>query len=146
MWLTFWGLSKTLMKGFWNADWASCHGPWSVMFFLKNNHRMALTELPMMATLPFFSATFTTSHPCRTYIRPLLEFILYSNTTNKSLFLSLPLPTSTMTIYHSTTRAPPHSTHVPCHRPIISCMEYYTLPHTFQADPSKLGCIPSGIW
>ena len=24
--------------------------------------------------------------------------------------------------------------------------EYYTLPHTFRADLSKFGCIPSRIW
>ena len=49
----------------------------------------------MMATLPLFSATLTTSHPHWTYIRPLLEFILYSNTTKKSSFLSFSLPTRT---------------------------------------------------
>jgi len=27
-----------------------------------------------------------------------------------------------------------------------SCWEYFTLPHTIRADPSKFGCIPSGIW
>jgi len=25
-------------------------------------------------------------------------------------------------------------------------VEYFTLPHTIRADPSKFGCIPSGIW
>jgi len=50
----------------------------------------------MMATSPLFSATFTTGHPCRTYIRPPSEYFPYSNTTNKPAFLSLPLPTSTM--------------------------------------------------
>ena len=54
---------------------------------------MAPTESPMMAASPLFSATFTTSHPCQTYIRPPLE---YFPTTNKSSFLSMPLPTSTM--------------------------------------------------
>jgi len=53
-------------------------------------------ESPMMATSPFFSATLTTSHPHQTYIGPLSEFILYSDTTNKSSFLSLPFQTSTM--------------------------------------------------
>jgi len=72
-----------------------CHGPCSVTFFQKNNHWTALTESLMMATLPLFSATLTTSHPHQTYIRPPSEFILYSNTTNKSSFLLLPLPTST---------------------------------------------------
>jgi len=26
------------------------------------------------------------------------------------------------------------------------CGKYFTLPHTIRADPSKFGCIPSGIW
>ena len=50
----------------------------------------------MMAVSPLFSATITTGHPRRTYIRALSEYFLYSNTTNKPAFLSLPLPTSTM--------------------------------------------------
>jgi len=66
------------------------------MFFPKNNQRTAPTESPMMATSPFFSAIFTTGHPCQTYIGPPSEFIPYSDTTNKSAFLSLPLPTSAM--------------------------------------------------
>jgi len=73
----------------------NCHGPCLVTFFPKNNHQTAPTESLMMATSPLFSATLTTSHPCQTYIRPPSEFILYSDTTNKSSFLSLPLPTST---------------------------------------------------
>jgi len=56
---------------------------------------MAPMESPMMATSPLFSATLTTSHPHQTYIGPPLEFFLYSDTTNKSSFLLLPLPTST---------------------------------------------------
>ena len=75
-------------------DW--CHGPCSVMFFPKNNQRMALMESPMMATSPLFSATITTSHLCQTYIGALSEYFLHSDTTNKPTFLSLPLPTSTM--------------------------------------------------
>ena len=63
--------------------------------FRKNNHRMALMEPPMMATLPLFSTTLTTSQPQQTYIRPPSEFIHYSITTRKPSFLSLPLPTST---------------------------------------------------
>ena len=35
-----------------------------------------------MATSPLFSATFTTSHPCQTYIGPPSEFFPYSDTTN----------------------------------------------------------------
>jgi len=73
-----------------------CHGLCSVMFFLKNNQRMALMESPMMAASPLFSATVTTGHPRRTYIRAPLEYFLYSDTTKKPAFLSLPLPTSTM--------------------------------------------------
>jgi len=49
---------------------ALCHGLCSVTFFPKNNQRMA----PMMAASPLFSATFTTGHPCRTYIGPPLEY------------------------------------------------------------------------
>jgi len=75
---------------------AYCHGPCSVTFFPKNNHQTAMTESPMMAPSPLFSATLTTSHPRWTYIGPPSEFFLYSNTTKKSSFLSLPLPTSTM--------------------------------------------------
>ena len=142
----------------------------------------------MMPNSPLFSATLTTSHPRRTYIGPPSEFFLYSDPTNKSAFLSLPLPTSTMCwnfsdsvrqipidftfgqrrssalqtseekyynygtnsycdyvilpnsvevpmletdniqhhalFYHSTTRAPPCSTHVPCLRPIISRTQF----------------------
>jgi len=44
------------------------------MFFPKNNQRSTLTESPMMAASPLFSATFTTGHPRRTYIRALSEF------------------------------------------------------------------------
>jgi len=73
-----------------------CHGPCSVTFFPKNNQQMALTESPMMATSPLFSATFTTSHLRRTYIRPPSEFFPTLTPPTKSAFLSLSLPTSTM--------------------------------------------------
>jgi len=43
------------------------------MFFPKNNQRTAPMESPMMATSPLFSATITTGHPRRTYIRDPLE-------------------------------------------------------------------------
>jgi len=97
------------------ASQGSCHGPCLVMFFPKNNHQTALTESPMMATSPLFSATFTTGHPRRTYIGALSGYFLYSDTTNKSTFLSSPLPTSTMR--YSTTAQPephhaPHTFHV----------------------------------
>jgi len=54
------------------------------MFFPKNNQRMAPTESPMMADLPLFSATITTGHPRRTYIRAPSQYFLYSYTTNKT--------------------------------------------------------------
>jgi len=38
----------------------------------------------MMAASPFFSATFTTGHPHRTYIGAPSEYFLYSATTNKT--------------------------------------------------------------
>jgi len=65
----------------------------------------------MMATSPLFSATFTTSHPHQTYIGPPSEFFLYSNTTNKSAFLSLPLPTSTMRYSTAAQPEPHHAPH-----------------------------------
>jgi len=65
---------------------------------------MAPTESPMMATLPLFSATVTTSHPCQTNIGAPSEYFLYSNTTNKPAFLSLPLPTSTMLLEYFAAR------------------------------------------
>ena len=61
-----------------------CHGPCSVTFFLKNNQRTAPTEPPMMATSPLFSATITTSHPCRTYIGAPSEYFLHSDTVTTS--------------------------------------------------------------
>ena len=97
-----------------------CHGPCSVTFFPKNNQRTAPMEPPMMATSPLFSATFTTGHPCRTYIGPPSEYF------------PTPIPPTNLHSYHchyqpapcaiycSTTRAPPCSTHVPCLRSIIS--------------------------
>ena len=88
-------LWSTSEQNFSNTIESCCHGLCSVTFFPKNNHRMAPMESPMMATLPLFSATFTTSHPHQTYIGPPSEFFLYSDTTNKSSFLSLSLPTST---------------------------------------------------
>ena len=103
-----------------------CHGPCSVTFFLKNKHRMALTEPPMMATSPLFSATLTISHPRRTYIRPPSDFIPYSDTNNKSAFLIIAITNQHHALfYRSTTRAPPCSTHIPCLRPIISCTHQF---------------------
>ena len=92
-----------------------CHGPCSVTFFLKNNHRTAPTESPMMADPPLFSATVTTSHPCRTYIGASLEYFLHSNTTNKTCILIIVitnqhhvLPTAEPEPHHA-----PHTLHVP---------------------------------
>jgi len=70
----------------------------------------------MMATLPLFSATITTSHPCQTYIRAPSEYFLHSNTTNKTC-----IPIIVITNQHhvlSTTAQPephhtPHKFHVP---------------------------------
>jgi len=108
-----------------NIDFKICHGPCSVMFFLKNNQKTAPTESPMMATSPLFSATFTTGHPRWTYIGPPSEYF------------PTPIPPTNLHSYHchcqpapcaiycSTTRAPPCSTHVPCSRPIISHMHQF---------------------
>jgi len=108
------------------SEKTNCHGPCSVMFFPKNNQRTALTESPMMAASPLFSATFTTSHPLQPYIGAPLEYFPYSNTTNKPAFLSLPLPTSTMCYLPQHNQSPPCSTHVPCLRPIISHMHQFS--------------------
>ena len=99
------------------------------MFFLKNNHWMAPTESPMMATSPLFGATLTTSHPHQTYNGPPSDFILYSDTTNKSSFLLLPLPTSTMhylpqhnqspTMLHTCSRL--QANHI-AHAPVLEVM------------------------
>jgi len=90
---------------------------------------MALTESPMMADSPLFSATITTGHPCQTYIGAPSEYFLYSNTTNKPTFLSLPLPTSTMchlpqhnqspTMLH--TRSMSQANHI-VHAPVLKVM------------------------
>jgi len=34
----------------------------------------------------------------------------------------------------------------PCFPTMGPLLEYFTLPHTFRADPSKFGCILSRIW
>jgi len=104
----------------------NCHGPCLVTFFPKNNHWTAPAESLMMATSSLFSATLTTSHLRRTYIGPLSEFFLYSDTTKKSLFLSFPLPTSTMRYLPQHNQSPPCSTHIPCHRPIILCIHQFS--------------------
>jgi len=67
-----------------------------VTFFLKNNHRMAPTESLMMTTSPIVLYHPYHQPACQTYIGFPSEFILYSTTSRKSSFLSLPLPTSTM--------------------------------------------------
>ena len=80
----------------------------------------------MMATSPLFSATLITSHPHWTYIRPPSEFILYSDTTNNHHSYHCHYQPAPCTIYHSTTRAPPCSTHIPWLRPIISCTHQFS--------------------
>jgi len=87
-----------------------CHGPCSVTFFLKNNHRTAPTESPMMADPPLFSATVTTSHPCRTYIGASLEYFLHSNTTNKTCILIIVITNQHHVL---STAAPPEPHHAP---------------------------------
>jgi len=66
-----------------------------------------------MADSPLFSATITTSHPCRTYIGAPSEYFLYSNTTNKTC-----IPITNQHHVLSTAAQPephhaPHSFHVP---------------------------------
>ena len=93
-----------------------CHGPCLVTFFPKNNQRMAPMESPMMATSPLFSATITTGHPRRTYIRAPSEYFPYSNTTNKTCILIIVITNQHHVL--STTAQPephhaPHMFHVP---------------------------------
>jgi len=109
-----------------------CHGPWLVTFFLKNNHWMALMESLMMAISPLFSATLTTSHPRRTYIGPLSKFFPYSDTTNKSAFLSLPLPTSTMPYSTAAQPEPHHTPHT-----------FHVVGQSYRAHTSSRG---HGFW
>jgi len=73
-----------------------CHGPCSVTFFPKNNQRTALTESPMMAASPLFSATITTGHLRRTYIGAPSEYSSTPLPPKQPAFLSLSLPTNTM--------------------------------------------------
>jgi len=113
-----------------------CHGPCLVMFFLNNNQRMATS--PIVLYHPYHQP----AH--RTYIGPLSEFILYSDTTSKSSFLSLPLPTAPHAIYCSITRASPCSTHVQCCRPIIPCTSLWG--HGFQLPQGLLRIWVSTLW
>ena len=87
-----------------------CHGPCSITFFPKNNQRTALMESPMMADSPLFSATVTTSHPHRTYIRAPSEYFLYSNTTNKTC---IPIIVITNQHHVLSTAAQPEPHHAP---------------------------------
>jgi len=73
-----------------------CHGPCSITFFPKNNQRTAPTESPMMSASPLFSATITTSHLRRTYIRAPSEYSSTPLPPKQPAFLSLSLPTNTM--------------------------------------------------
>jgi len=68
-------------------DLTDCHGLCSITFFPKNNQRMAPTESPMMAASPLLSATITTGHLRRTYIRAPSEYFLHSATTNTTCIL-----------------------------------------------------------
>jgi len=77
------------------------------------------------------SAVALTGHPCQSYIRPPSEFIPYSDTTNKSGLLSLPLPTSTMCylLQHNQssttlpTRSMSQANHI-THAPVLEVMGF----------------------
>jgi len=87
-----------------------CHGPCSVTFFPKNNQRTALTESPMMATSPLFSATIITGHLCRTYIGAPSEYFLHSATTNTTCILIIVIINQHHVL---STAAQPESHHAP---------------------------------
>ena len=93
-----------------------CHGPCSVTFFPKNNQRTAPMESPMMAASPLFSATITTGHPHRTYIRAPLEYFLHSDTTNKTCILIIVITNQHHVLSTAAQPEPhhaPHTFHVP---------------------------------
>jgi len=99
-----------------NVGFSKCHGPCSVTFFLKNNQRMALTESPMMAASPLFSATIITGHPHQTYIRAPSEYFPYSDTTNKTCILIIVITNQHHVLSTAAQPEPhhaPHMFHVP---------------------------------
>jgi len=94
----------------------NCHGPCSVMFFPKNNQRTAPTEPPMMVASPLFSATITTGHPRRTYIRAPSEYFLHSATTNTTCILIIVITNQHHVLSTAAQPQPhhaPHTFHVP---------------------------------
>jgi len=108
-----------------------CHGPCSVMFFLKNNQRTALTEPPMMAASPLFSATITTSHLRRTYIGAPSEYFLHSATTKTTCILIIVITNQHHVLSITAQPQPhhaPHTFHVPgqshCARTSLEVMSH----------------------
>jgi len=97
-------------------DDENCHGPCSVTFFPKNNQRMAPTESPMMAASPLFSATITTGHLRRTYIRAPSEYSLHSVTTRTTCILIIVITNQHHVLSTAAQPQPhhaPHTFHVP---------------------------------
>ena len=99
------------------------------MFFLKNNHQIAPSLwrslqwwLPHHCSVPPL--------PPATLIRLILDLCRNSSSnpippTNHHSYHCHYQP-APCAIYHSTTRAPPCSTHIPCHRAIISHMHQFS--------------------
>jgi len=103
-------------------------------------------ESPMMATSPLFSATLTISHSHQTYIGPPSEYFPSSDTTNKSAFLSLLLPTSTM---HYSTAAQPEPHHAPHMFHVIGqsyCAHTSSRGHGFRLPQGLVRIWVSIIW
>jgi len=70
----------------------------------------------MMATSPLFSATITTSYPCRTYIGALSEYFLHSVTTNTTCILIIVITNQHHVLSTAAQPEPhhaPHTFHVP---------------------------------
>ena len=63
-----------------------------------------------MATSPLFSATITTSYPCRTYIGALSEYFLHSVTTNTTCILIIVI-TNQHHVLSTAAQPEPHHVH-----------------------------------
>jgi len=66
----------------------------------------------MMAALPFFSATVTTSHSRRTYIGTPSEYFLHSNTTNKTCIPIIVITNQHHVLSTTAQQEPHHAPHM----------------------------------
>jgi len=81
-------------------------------------------HLTIVQCHPYHQPTLSDLYRTPVGIHPLLRY--HQQTNHHSYYCHYqPAPCA---IYHSTTRAPPHSTHIPCCRPIILCMHQFSRP------------------